>query len=230
MNSEALLRMENVVVTGNSSGTAGPFSIEVNRGEAVCLIDDSGEGCSVVGDIASGIALPLSGTVSFEGVEWGMDGRGDFTRRARIGRVFDKYQKSWINNLSVMENITLAQRHHTSRSEADLYDAACALLAEMNVSISDVVRPEALRINDLAAATWARALLGNPSLLIVEYSDSRMVPALIDLISPAVGRMITAGCGVLWITEGKGAFAGPLIAPARTYRYANNVIVREVVL
>src|SRR5687767_1115257 len=70
-------------------------------------------------DVAEGLISPIHGTVKFLGEEWlTMSAAQAASKRGQIGRVFDG--PGWPPDLFVEESITLAQRHHTRRPEAEI--------------------------------------------------------------------------------------------------------------
>ena len=88
------------------------------------------------------------------------------TQRGKIGRLFE--DEGWINDLDVEENIMLAQRHHTLRSERDILEEALKLARVFGLPGLPRGRPGKMRRWDLRKAACIRAFLGQPSFIILE--------------------------------------------------------------
>ena len=123
-------------------------------------------------------------------------------RRGRIGRLFE--DEGWVSDLEVDQNIMLAQRHHTSRSEPDILEEALKLARVFGLPGLPRGRPGSLRRWDLRKAACIRAFLGRPAFIILEQ-PVRGVYA--DLLAPLVNAVHSArrrGAAVLWtVTDPK---------------------------
>ena len=110
--------------------------------------------------------------MKFEDTDWEeMAADAAAAARGRIGRVFEV--RGWISNLDVDENITLAQRHHTSRPLGEIEAEALALAQQFGLADLPRLRPAMLRAGELRRAAWIRALLGAPTLILLEHPRAR---------------------------------------------------------
>jgi phospholipid/cholesterol/gamma-HCH transport system ATP-binding protein len=160
-------------------------------------------------DAAAGLTAPGGGTVSFCCEDWaGMHPDRAAACRSRIGRVFD--EQEWISNLDVDENVTLAQRHHTKKIGEEIAGEAGRLaqafgLPELPQARCPFVEPENLR-----RASWVRAFLGDPLLLLLERPErdatAEMLSPLFEAVRAALERgaaaLVTTGREALWHGSG----------------------------
>jgi len=120
-------------------------------------------------------------------------------RRAQIGRVFDGH--GWISNLNVNENVTLAQRHHTRRPDAEILAEAEALARAFGLNELPKIRPALVAPQDLRRAEWIRGFLGQPRLVLLERPMQGVplehLPRLLDAVQEACTRKTA----VLWLTD-----------------------------
>ena len=151
---------------------------------------------------ASGLILPAQGSVSFNGREW-REMRVDeaAANRGRIGRLFD--EDCWVANLDMDENITLAQRHHTRRSEAALLEEGAELSQQFLLPGMPLGRPDGYRPQDLQKAACVRAFMGQPALILLERPTQY---SYADILTPLVNAVYAArrrGAAVIWTTENR---------------------------
>lgn len=142
-------------------------SFMLRAGGAMILRVTDGNESPALCDAAQGLALPERGAIRFLGEDWGaMPPERAAKRRSRIGRVFDS--RGWISNLDVIENVTLAQRHHTTRPLQEIVEEAERLARSFGLAGIPAGRPEWVPAGDLRRAEWVRAFLGSPPLLLLE--------------------------------------------------------------
>jgi phospholipid/cholesterol/gamma-HCH transport system ATP-binding protein len=218
MTDEVILAFEGVTIAATPPFDAGleSVSFSLKAGELM-LVRTEPDGASLpLADAAEGLMEPDAGRVLFLGEDWKTTSpQSQSARRGRIGRVFEG--RSWISNLDVDENITLAQRHHTPRPMEQIERDAEALVRRFGLAGLPRMRPALMKPADQRRAEWARAFLGEPLLVILEQPDR-------DVSGDAVGALVSAaaaaraqGAAVLWLTGDGRAWAQA--APAATQRF-----------
>ncbi len=156
-------------------------------------------------DAAEGLAEPAAGRVLFLGEDWALLPPGPAAAaRGRVGRVFEDH--GWASNLDADENVTVAQRFHTARTDGEIEQEAGALARKMGFADLPRMRPALMRPSELRRLEWVRAFLGEPRLVILEnpargVAEER-VPALIEAVAGARAR----GAAVLWIEGETGGW------------------------
>ena len=202
MATTSILRFENVSLAAQPPYALdlADVSLELNAGElGLVLTGVHTEGLPLA-DLASGLVAPDEGLVRFLDEDW-LDRHPDAAASARgnIGRIFDK--RGWISNLDVDENITLAQRHHTTRPVAELEAEALALAKQFGFEDLPRVRPALLRPGELRRAAWLRALVGAPALLLLEHPLRDLPAGAAAPLVAAVQAAAARGAAALWIAE-----------------------------
>lgn len=169
-----------------------------------------------IAGMAEGL-LPLEeGRVLFMGEDWtAMPPDRALHRRARIGRVFDGC--GWISNLSVEENVTLSQRHHTGRPCAQILAEAGALARAFGLSEVPKIRPALVPRQDLRRAEWVRAFLGSPLLILLEYPMRGVPPGYLPRLIEAVREACARKAAVLWLTDNDRVGRHAELPPAARY-------------
>ncbi len=150
-------------------------------------------------DAAEGLVDLAAGVVRFLERDWtGLSARDAAAARGRIGRVF--LTEGWLDDQGVDENIVLAQRHHTERSEADIRQEAANLARMFRLPGLPLWPPHRVRRQDLRKAACIRALLGRPQLILLENPTLGVYADLIAPLVNAVNAARRGGAAVLWAT------------------------------
>ena len=157
-------------------------------------------------DATEGLINPDEGTIAFLGERWpALAPDRELARRARIGRVFDGH--GWISNLNILENLTLAQRHHTARPDPEIIAEAQALARSFGLPEVPAGRPALVSRRDLRRAEWIRAFLGQPALILLERPTFGVAVEHVPLLIRAVEAALAGGAAVLW-THDKDTSSG----------------------
>ena len=198
----SILRFENVSLTAQPPYALDvtEISLELNAGElGLVLTGASTEGLPLA-DLASGLVAPNAGQVRFQDQDWqACHPDTAANARGRIGRIFEK--RGWISNLDMDENITLAQRHHTTRPVAEIEAEALALAKQFGFEDLPRARPAVLRAGELRRSAWIRALVGSPMLALLEHPLRDLPAQAAAPLVAAVQAAAARGAAVLWIAE-----------------------------
>jgi branched-chain amino acid transport system ATP-binding protein len=158
-----MLRLDHVSVRFGAVTAVDGVSLTVGAQEIVGLVGPNGAGKTTLFNAISGLARPSAGTLSFCGTALGSHG---LHRRARlgIGRTFQVPQP--LHELTVMENLRVAQRFATGKVDLAHLDEILGL-----VNLRDKAGRQAARelsLSELKALEVAKALATNPQLLLLD--------------------------------------------------------------
>ncbi len=212
--SETVLEFRQVTVEGGHlyDTAIWQVSFRLARAELALIHLEEGHLRLPLADAAQGLVDPVQGGVSFLGEAWTtltLDAK--LAARAKIGRVFD--EPGWISELDMDENITLAQRHHTRRSESAIRDEASALARLFSLPGLPQGKPSGMRAPDLRRAACVRALVGKPELLILERPTAGVYPAIMPALMTGVRAAQSRGAAILWTTDDWEVWNDPGIKP-----------------
>lgn len=158
-------------------------SLDVDRGEFVAVTGPSGSGKSTLLAVAGLLLEPTSGHVRLGGADVTGAGRTQRTdlRRASIGFVFQ--QPHLLASLTAVEQLEMVGRLSGDR---DVRDRALELLDAVGLLTVSHKRPAQLSGGQRQRVGIARALLGDPDLLLVDEPSSALDhergTAIIDLL------------------------------------------------
>jgi phospholipid/cholesterol/gamma-HCH transport system ATP-binding protein len=212
--SPSILKFGNVTVPAGPHYETGLWnlSFELNSGDLLLVRIERENERLPLADAAEGLVPTARGRVMFRGEDWqGMSADHAAAQRGKIGRLFE--DEGWISDVEVDQNIMLAQRHHTHRSEEDILEEALKLARMFGLPGLPRGRPAKVRRWDLRKAACIRAFLGEPALIILEQ-PARGVYA--DFMAPLVNAVRSArahGAAVLWTVTDLQIWNHPGIHP-----------------
>ena len=212
----AILEFDHVILTAGDAGESGLSDVDFKlcSGEFLLVLLDREHLHLPLADAASGLVKPVQGAVRFAGETWhelGADAAAD--RRGRIGRLFD--EECWVSNLDLDENLTLAQRHHTRRTVAELREEAAALAHEFLLPGLPLGRPDRYRRQDLQKAACVRAFMGRPALILLERPTNDIYADVMSPLANAVYAARRRGAAVLWTTDERRVWDDAGLRPTR---------------
>ena len=171
----------------------------VRQGELVMLRINRAQKCRDIASMLLGLNPPSNGEILFENQDWrGEDYDRHFAMRSRIGRVFE--EQAWVQNFNVMENVTLASRHHRPRDKS-VQQQVATWIERFKPKSKPFRRPGFVDAADLQVYQWIRALIGNPNLLILERPMNSVPNAMLAKLVEATNESRNRGAAVIWFTN-----------------------------
>ncbi len=160
------------------------LSLEINDGEIVIIYGKSGSGKSTILNILSGIDLPDSGSVIFDGIDITKLSEKERTlfRRKNIGFVFQFF--NLIPTLTVEENLQLPLQLNNIQMSGDEIKS---ILSEVELSHKLKSEPDKLSGGEQQRIAISRALIHQPKIILadeptgnLDYETGQKVIELID--------------------------------------------------
>ncbi|WP_405107763.1 ABC transporter ATP-binding protein [Micromonospora sp. NBC_01405] len=170
-------------------------SLEVPKGTLTAVIGPSGSGKSSLLAVAATLITPDSGTVTVDGTTTTGMTRGELTdlRRHKIGIVFQ--QPNLLPSLTVAEQLQVIA-HLDGRSPGKARGRAMELLDAVGLAAQANRRPHQLSGGQRQRVNIARALMNDPTVLLVDEPTSALDhergAAVIDLITRLTHQQATA--------------------------------------
>ena len=167
-----ILSFDDVALAVDAAGRSEGVDVSLNLvgGQLSLIRVENQQQGMVLGDTGAGLIMPRRGRVNFLGKEWSQlppDTANGL--RGRIGRIFP--MGSWVGHLSVLENILLAQLHHTRRPVNELRDEAAMLAEKFDLPGLPLGHFNDTLPVDLQRAACVRAFMGQPVLILIEESN-----------------------------------------------------------
>ncbi|WP_125613008.1 ABC transporter ATP-binding protein [Specibacter cremeus] len=199
-------------------------TLDVAAGEFLSLIGPSGSGKSSLLAVAATLVTPTGGTVLIDGVDaTGLrDAARTALRRDKVGIIFQ--QPNLLASLTALEQLVIVD-HLRGDSLRAAREKAAQLLDVVGLAGSAGKRPHQLSGGQRQRVNIARALMGDPSVLLVdeptaaldhERSDSivRLLRRVTDTFSVAT-VMVTHDTEFVPLTDSVASMRDGVLAAAR---------------
>jgi branched-chain amino acid transport system ATP-binding protein len=188
-----MLSVSNLKVDIEGSRILDGISLSVAAGELVCLVGRNGAGKTTTFRTIMGYRRPLSGDITFEGVELA---KMPTWRIAQRGIGFSPEESEVYTDLTVAENIELSTWTRPAGRPADVRIAeAYAVFPRLRQYLS---RGGAqLSGGERKMVSIARALALDPKLLLLDEPFEGLSPAIIPSIAAGVASIRAMGKGIL---------------------------------
>lgn len=168
---EVAVKLENVSKAFGQRTVLDDVTLQVSKGEGVCLLGRSGTGKSVTLKIMIGLIKPDAGKVLIHGTELqALDAAALSHVRRQIGFLFQN--GALFDSISVAENVAFPLRRHTKKSETEIRSIVREKLEEVELGNEGKKMPAMLSGGMSKRAALARALALDPAILLVDEPSS----------------------------------------------------------
>ena len=182
------------------------IDFQVAMGEVVCVLGPSGSGKSTLLRCVNRLEEPTSGTILIEGEDiTDPDTDTDAVRR-RIGIVFQRF--NLFNHLTVLENVTIAQRKVLGRSKAESERIGLENLERVGVEEKADQFPRRLSGGQQQRVAIARALSMDPDMMLFDEATSALDPELVGEVLGVMRTLAEEGMTMLVVTHEIGFAKG----------------------
>jgi polar amino acid transport system ATP-binding protein len=174
-------------------------SVTIDRGEVVCVIGPSGSGKSTMLRCVNRLEEPTAGQVFIEGAEiTHLDADVDAIR-ASVGMVFQSFEL--FPHLTVLRNLTIAQRRVRGRSKAEALEVADRNLAKVGLADKRDAYPAHLSGGQQQRVAIARALSMDPDLMLFDEPTSALDPELVGEVLEVMRTLAREGMTMMVVTH-----------------------------
>ena len=174
----------------------------VEDGQVVCVIGPSGSGKSTLLRCVNRLEEPTSGTILVEGEDI-TDPEVDLNAvRSRIGMVFQSF--NLFPHMTVLDNLTIAQRRVKKRSRAEAEKVARANLEKVGLSEKADAYPAHLSGGQQQRVAIARALSMDPDMMLFDEPTSALDPELVGDVLDVMRRLASEGMTMMVVTHEMG--------------------------
>jgi branched-chain amino acid transport system ATP-binding protein len=173
-------------------------SLRVGPGEMVCLLGPNGAGKSTTFNVICGLLRSDTGTIRIAGKDVKETGT---ERLASLGAGFVPEGRRLFPSLTVRENLSLA--FDAARNPALNFNSQMDRMADLFPRIRERLSQKAGTMSggEQAMVALARALIGDPALVVMDEPSLGLSPKLIDEYFQIVARIRNEGKAVLLIEQ-----------------------------
>ena len=205
-----ILRVHGVSKSFGSNLVLDDVSLQVRKGETVCLLGPSGSGKSTLLRCVNWLEKPDHGHIYLNGERVGVRPGGGIAMsasemaamRGRIGMVFQHFNL-W-PHLTVLGNLIEAPIHVHGRPRDEVIAEAEALLDAVSLRDKRDVFPAKLSGGQKQRVGIARALAIKPDLLLFDEPTSALDPELVGEVIAVMKTLAAQGMTMLVVTHEMG--------------------------
>ena len=177
-------------------------SLEIEKGEIVCLIGPSGSGKSTVLRCIHGLERPENGEVYIDGQLLDPKRPDYMTLRRRMGFVFQHFHL--FPNMSVLDNLTLAQIQVMKKTKEEAEQTAMEYLKRVGLTDKRDEYPSKLSGGQKQRVAIARALCMNPEVMLFDEPTSALDPEMVVEVLDVMKELAMQGMTMVIVTHEMG--------------------------
>lgn len=175
---------------------------EVQRGEVVVVIGPSGSGKSTFLRCLNLMETPTGGSIFVDGVEI-TDPKCDINlHRQKMGMVFQHF--NLFNNLTIMNNITLAPVKLKLMGEEEAKENALKLLKRVGLEEKADAYPASLSGGQKQRIAIVRSLAMNPRVMLFDEPTSALDPEMVGEVLEVMKELAESGMTMVVVTHEMG--------------------------
>lgn len=202
MMTDYIVRCEGVTRDFDTKRALDNVSFEVARGEKIVVIGPSGAGKSTLLRCINGLEEIDSGRIYIDEIILDRSHRDISKVRTEVGFVFQHFHL--FPHLSVLENITLAQRVVRKRSTAESERKARDLLGRFGLLDKEKSFPSELSGGQRQRAAICRAMALEPKILLFDEATSALDPEAMADVVGVMNLLAKEGITLLIVTHELG--------------------------
>ena len=200
--SDNIIELRNISKNFGEIGALRDVSLTVKRGSVVVIIGPSGSGKSTLLRCINQLETPTAGEVWIDGEK--LDGSDEQLNkiRADIGMVFQHF--NLYPHLSVLENITLAQKIVRRRDKKEARAIAMDMLEKVGIAEKADSYPNKLSGGQQQRVAIARALAMQPKIMLFDEPTSALDPEMIKEVLDVMLLLAEEGSTMVIVTHEMG--------------------------
>lgn len=174
----------------------------VHQGEKIVIIGPSGSGKSTFLRCLNLLETPTSGEIYFDG-QLITDPKVDINKvRQHMGMVFQNF--NLFNNLSIMDNITLAPVKLKRMSKEEASENALRLLERVGLKEKADAFPSQLSGGQKQRIAIVRSLAMNPRVMLFDEPTSALDPEMVGEVLEVMKELADSGMTMVVVTHEMG--------------------------
>jgi polar amino acid transport system ATP-binding protein len=207
-----MVRAERVRKSFGSNEVLKGISLQVARGEVMCVIGPSGSGKSTFLRCVNHLERIDGGRIFVDDTLMGYRQHGGQTyelhpreaaaQRREIGMVFQRF--NLFGHLTVLDNVTLAQEKVKGTSRPAASTRAAELLDRVGLAHKAKAYPAQLSGGQQQRVAIARALAMDPKLLLFDEPTSALDPELVGEVLDVMKELAASGMTMIVVTHEMG--------------------------
>ena len=197
-----LIRVENLYKNFEDKEVLKKISLNVYKGDVICLVGPSGSGKSTFLRCLNRLEEPSGGKIYFEGVDI-CDKKTDIDlHRQKMGMVFQQF--NLFPHMTVLKNMIIApiQLQWKTRPEAEKY--AISLLKKVGLEDRALAYPQELSGGQQQRIAIVRALCMKPDVMLFDEPTSALDPEMVGEVLTVMKDLAQQNMTMVVVTHEMG--------------------------
>lgn len=198
---DAIIQIRNITKSFGKVEALRGVSLFVERGEVVVIIGPSGSGKSTLLRCINRLEEFDSGEIIVDGIP--LDTAQNINAvRTEVGMVFQQF--NLFPHLTVLDNVTLAQRIIRKRTREESNQVAMQLLQKVGIPEKAHAYPGQLSGGQQQRVAIARALAMNPKIMLFDEPTSALDPEMIQEVLDVMLALAREGMTMVVVSHEMG--------------------------
>ncbi|MAM12846.1 MAG: peptide ABC transporter ATP-binding protein [Rhizobiaceae bacterium] len=178
------------------------ISMDVMKGEVVCIIGPSGSGKSTLIRCINGLNDIQAGSIRVEGQEVHDDRLDRLALRRKVGMVFQQY--NLFPHKTALQNVMMAPIKVLKENRADVEKRARALLKKVRLEGKENSYPGELSGGQQQRVAIARSLAMNPDVMLFDEVTAALDPETVKEVLVTIKELAAEGMTCILVTHEMG--------------------------
>ena len=196
------IKVENLKKCYGDLEVLSDISLEIHKGEVVCIIGPSGSGKSTFLRCLNKLEKHTAGTIVIDGEDITLKQTNINKVREKIGMVFQHF--NLFNNLNIIDNLTLAPVQLKKCSKEEALEQARKMLEKVGLSDKEQSFPSQLSGGQKQRVAIARALCMEPDIMLFDEPTSALDPEMVGEVLQVMKEMASDGMTMVIVTHEMG--------------------------
>lgn len=210
-----LLKLENLNYTSEDGDLLIDVSFQLEKGGNIVFFGPEKSGLDLICNLIIGFETGYEGEISYKGRSLKkLDYIESMNYRKDIGFLHPDH--GLIANMSVEQNISLPLEYHSKMNRSEIREYVSSLIDELNLDHCRKFRPVDLSNSEILRTSYARAIVLDPDILILEHAFENQSPLNIQsFIKNLKKRIDSREKSVIFVTY----------EPEKFVEYAENFVM-----
>lgn len=177
-------------------------SLDVMKGEVICVIGPSGSGKSTLIRCINGLNDIQGGSITVEGIEVHDPDLDKLALRKKVGMVFQQY--NLFPHKTALENVMMAPLLVLKRDKAAVEQEARALIRKVRLEGKEDAYPGELSGGQQQRTAIARSLAMNPDVMLFDEVTAALDPETVKEVLVTIKDLAAEGMTCILVTHEMG--------------------------
>ncbi|MCR4717844.1 MAG: amino acid ABC transporter ATP-binding protein [Lachnospiraceae bacterium] len=197
-----MITVKNIHKSFGDNHVLNGIDYHIEKGEKIAIIGASGSGKSTFLRCLNLLERPTDGQIFIDDEEITAPGVDINKVREKIGMVFQHF--NLFNNLTIMDNITLAPVQLGKMAKEEAEDKAIELLKRVNLEDKASAYPSQLSGGQKQRIAIVRSLAMNPEVMLFDEPTSALDPEMVGEVLQVMKELADDGMTMVVVTHEMG--------------------------